>query len=249
MTHMRQLLLRSHESLRLLQSTISRVIRTTLWPEPTHPSAITPKPNEDSYMTMKGSELTFRQTAANHLEAVASLIGQMDRNAIERIVQLLRSTRDRGATLYVAGNGGSAATASHWVNDMGKATKKSGCIPVRAMCLSDNIAWLTALGNDEGYERIFAGQLENFVIAGDLLVVISASGNSLNLVKAVELARNRGATTIGFLGFDGGVLKDMVDDFIWVCTEEGAYEIVEDCHMALCHTLSKCLAQDSIQQQ
>ena len=117
-------------------------------------------------------------------------------------------------------------------------------ISERVMCLSDNVSWLTALANDEGYERVFAGQLENFARPEDVLVVISASGNSMNLVRAVELARQKGTSTIGFLGFDGGVLKTMVDELVWISTEKGSYELVEDCHMSLCHTLTKCLAQD-----
>jgi D-sedoheptulose 7-phosphate isomerase len=115
---------------------------------------------------------------------------------------------------------------------------------MRVMSLSDNVSWLTALANDEGYDRIFAGQLENFARSGDVLIVISASGNSPNLVKAVELARGRGVTTIGFLGFDGGVLKDQVDDYLWVPTEKGAYGLVESFHTLLCHILTDCLTRD-----
>ena len=115
---------------------------------------------------------------------------------------------------------------------------------MRVMCLGDNASWLTALANDEGYERVFSGQLENFARGDDVLVVISSSGNSPNLVRAVELARERRVTTIGFLGFDGGVLKGMVDDVVHVSTEKGAYEQVEDCQMTLCHILTMCLAQD-----
>lgn len=185
-----------------------------------------------------------RRIAADHLQKLASLIGQMDLDAIDRVFQRLRIARENSGTIYVAGNGGSAATASHWVNDLGKATKRSGYKPMRVMCLSDNVSWLTALANDEGYERVFAGQLENFARPEDVLVVISASGNSLNLVRAVELARQKGTSTIGFLGFDGGILKTMVDDLVWISTEKGSYELVEDCHMSLCHTLARCLAQD-----
>lgn len=87
---------------------------------------------------------------------------------------------------------------------------------------------MTALGNDEGYERIFAGQMENFAKPGDVLIVISASGNSLNLVRAVELARERKVATIGIVGFDGGTLKELVDQPVWVRSEKGTYELVED---------------------
>jgi D-sedoheptulose 7-phosphate isomerase len=164
--------------------------------------------------------------------------------AIERVLRHLQRARDAGATIYVAGNGGSAATASHWVNDLGKATKRSGRVPFRAMCLSDSISWMTALANDEGYERVFAGQLENFAMPNDILVVISASGNSVNLVRAVELARSKAMITIGLLGFDGGILKSLVSEVLWLESEKGCYELIEDGHMLLCHVLTKCLVLD-----
>jgi len=185
-----------------------------------------------------------RQIAGNFLQAFEVLLQQIDLDAIERIVQRLSAARDIGAMIYLAGNGGSAATASHWVNDLGKATKVSGCVPMRVLSLSDNISWLTALANDEGYERVFSGQLENFAQPGDVLVVISASGNSPNLLRAVELAKTRGLTTIGFLGFDGGALKDMVDEFLWLPTAKGEYGLVEAGHAMLCHILTICLAED-----
>lgn len=182
--------------------------------------------------------------ATNYLHSFESLLQQIDMDALERIVQRLRNARDNGATIYVAGNGGSAATASHWVNDLGKATKVARRRPMRVMSLSDNVSWLTALANDEGYERVFAGQLENFAQAGDLLVVISASGNSPNLVNAVELARKRDVATIGLLGFDGGALKDRVDECLWLRTERGAYGLVESGHGLVCHVLTACLARE-----
>jgi D-sedoheptulose 7-phosphate isomerase len=185
-----------------------------------------------------------RQVAAAYLRAFASLLRQVDLDAVERVVQRLRVARDRGAMIYVAGNGGSATTALHWVNDLGKAAKRDDRRPLRVMSLSGNIAWLTALANDEGYERVFAGQLENFAERGDVLVVISASGNSPNLLRAVELAASRGVTTIGLLGFDGGRLKEMVDEFLWLPTASGAYGLAEDGHAMLCHVLTACLAQD-----
>jgi D-sedoheptulose 7-phosphate isomerase len=186
-----------------------------------------------------------RQITQNYLRAFTLLLQRVDLDAVTRVVERLRRVRDEGATVYVAGNGGSAATASHWVNDLGKTTKRSGRAPLRIVGLSDNLPWLTALANDEGYERVFAGQLENFARPGDVLVVISASGNSLNLVRAVELARDRGLFTIGLLGFDGGVLRTMVDDYLWLPAEKGAYELVEDGHLLLCHVLTTCLVRDA----
>jgi D-sedoheptulose 7-phosphate isomerase len=185
-----------------------------------------------------------KQIAAHYLKAFETHLHRVDLDAMDRIVQCLRAARDQGAMIYVAGNGGSAATASHWVNDLGKATKRSGRAPMRVMSLSDNVSWLTALANDEGYERAFSGQLENFARPGDVLVVISASGNSPNLLRAVELAKTRGLVTLGFLGFDGGALKNMVDDCLWLPTAKGEYGLVEGTHAMLCHILTMCLAED-----
>jgi D-sedoheptulose 7-phosphate isomerase len=188
--------------------------------------------------------MSVNHIALNYLQACQNLLGGVDLAAVERIVHRLRGARDAGATVYVAGNGGSAATASHWVNDLGKATKRSGRSPMRVMSLSDNVSWLTALANDEGYDRVFAGQLENFARPADVLVVISASGNSPNLVRAVEVARGRDMQTVALLGFDGGVLKTMVHDCIWLETERGAYELVESIHSVLCHLVTICLVRD-----
>jgi D-sedoheptulose 7-phosphate isomerase len=184
-----------------------------------------------------------RQIIAEYLQSFERLLHNTDLAAIDRIVKRLRAAQDSGAMIYVAGNGGSAATASHWVNDLGKATKSAGRRPMRVMSLSDNISWLTALANDEGYKRVFSGQLENFAQPGDVLVVISASGNSPNLVEAVELSRKQGVVTIGFLGFDGGVLKNKVDECLWLPTEKGAYGLAESGHALICHILTSCLMQ------
>jgi D-sedoheptulose 7-phosphate isomerase len=203
----------------------------------------------DLYKRFKIGEFDMTKTSqaeqivAEYLLSFERLLHNIDMAGIDRILKRLRAAQDSGAMIYIAGNGGSAATASHWVNDLGKATKGTGCQPMRVMSLSDNVSWLTALANDEGYERVFSGQLENFAQPGDVLVVISASGNSPNLVEAVELARKRGVVTVGFLGFDGGVLKNQVDEYLWLPTEKGAYGLVESGHALICHILTSCLMQ------
>ena len=106
---------------------------------------------------------------------IAGLIASIDGDAVERIVEKLRSARDSGASIYVIGNGGSAATASHYATDLGRATKKGGLTPLRVNSLTDNVAWLSAVGNDESFADVFADQLENLIRAGDLLIAISAS--------------------------------------------------------------------------
>lgn len=185
-----------------------------------------------------------RQLAAEFIHEFLELLSRIDLDEIERVFHVLRTARDQGAMIYLAGNGGSASTASHWANDLGKATKASERSPIRVISLTDNVSWLTALANDEGFERGIAGQLENFARPGDVLAVISASGNSPNLVRAVEMAHARGVVTVGLLGFDGGVLKTMVDASLLLPSRKGAYGLVESGHALLCHILSACLAAD-----
>jgi D-sedoheptulose 7-phosphate isomerase len=198
-------------------------------------------------MEKNDSSLVAKTILTEYLQAFSALLDPEFVCSVDRVVRILNIARDAGATIYIAGNGGSASTASHWVNDLGKATKKPGRRPMKVMSLSDNVSWLTALGNDEGYDQVFAGQLENFAVAGDVLVVISASGNSPNLVRAAELARSRGLSTVGLLGFDGGALRNMVDEFLLLRTPKGAYGLVESVHSLLCHVLTTCLisAQES----
>jgi D-sedoheptulose 7-phosphate isomerase len=193
---------------------------------------------------MRTLQGTARQFAADFVHEFLNLWKHVDLDQVERVYQILSKARDRGAMIYLAGNGGSAATASHWANDLGKGAKAAGGAPIRVVSLADNTSWLTALANDEGYDRVFAGQLENFARPGDVLVVLSASGNSANLVRAVELARARKLVSIGFLGFDGGALKNLVDEVLLLPTRKGAYGLVESGHDLLCHILSACLAAD-----
>jgi D-sedoheptulose 7-phosphate isomerase len=180
-----------------------------------------------------------------YLDALYKVLDAIDVDAVERLVERLRLAREQRATVFVAGNGGSAATASHWVNDLCKATRADGRPSIRAVSLTDNASLVTALANDEGYDRVFAGQLENFAQAGDVLVVISASGNSLNLVRAVETAGDRGITTMALLGFDGGVLKEAVDDFVWLPTDVGAYGLAETGHSAVTDIVTSYLIADN----
>lgn len=183
--------------------------------------------------------------AATYLDALHKVLDAIDIDAVERLVERLRLARKQRATVFVAGNGGSAATASHWVNDLCKATRADGQPSIRAVSLTDNASFVTALANDEGYDRVFAGQLENFAQDGDVLVVISASGNSPNLVHAVETARARTVTTMALLGFDGGILKEAVDDFVWLPTDIGAYGLAETGHSAVTDMVTSYLIADN----
>jgi len=189
-----------------------------------------------------GNTSTAETAIDRYVTVLRRLVDDLDRAAILEVVDVLRAARAHGRTVYIAGNGGSAAIATHFVNDLGKATRVAGGF--RAMCLSDNVSWLTALANDEGFERVFTGQLENFASPGDVLIVISASGNSPNILEAVEFARNQGMLSVGLVGFDGGRLKDLVDRPVWVETESGAYGVVETMHALVCDLITTCLAEE-----
>ncbi len=191
---------------------------------------------------MEGS---FRESAADYIQQLRELLDKVDVEAVDALVQRLLQAQKNRATVFIAGNGGSAATASHWVNDLAKMTQCSGLPLMRAMSLSDNTSWLTALANDEGYENVFSRQLENFAEENDVLIVISASGNSPNLVKAVEFAKKREMVVLGLLGFDGGKLKNMVDECVLISTPKGAYQLVESCHSSLSHLITTCLMHPS----
>ena len=191
------------------------------------------------------AETEARRSADQYLGLLGQILKDLDVDAVLRVCARLHQVRESGGTIYIAGNGGSAATASHWTNDLGKATRCAGVKPIRVTCLNDHTSWMTALANDEGYDRAFAGQLENLATPGDVLVVMSASGNSPNLTQAVRTAQSLGAAAVAFLGFDGGALKSLVDDYIWLPTAKGAYGPVEDGHLVVCHLLTTMLAQSA----
>ncbi len=186
-----------------------------------------------------------RNVATAYVNELGRLLDELDLAAVDRLFHRLDDARERRAAIYVAGNGGSAATAAHWATDLSNATKAGGA-PMRPVALGQNAALLTALSNDHGYEHGLAAELDSHAAPGDVLVVISASGSSPNLVRSVEAAERHGVTTLGLLGFDGGVLHQRLDEAVLVRTEMGEYELVEDAHVVVCHVLTKCLAQPGL---
>lgn len=171
---------------------------------------------------------------------LSNLLNTLDSASIETFMAELEKARIEGRTIFIAGNGGSAATASHMCNDFGSALYKAGSSesPLRTISLTDNTPYITMVGNDYGYECIFTKQLEMLYTKGDTLIVISASGNSPNVVMAAEWVKTRGGQVLGLLGFDGGKLKQMCDVSIVLQTEKGEYGPVEDAHMILDHVFT-----------
>jgi D-sedoheptulose 7-phosphate isomerase len=160
---------------------------------------------------------------------------------VEQVVDVLDAARLAGHQVFIFGNGGSASTASHMACDLGKNTVMPGTPRLRTLSLNDNMALFSALGNDYGYENVFVEQLHNLVDAGDVVVAISASGNSPNVLKAVSLATERGAITVGLCGFAGGTLAKIVD--YPIVAENDCIEQVEDIHLILEHMITSAMRQ------
>ena len=174
---------------------------------------------------------------------LGEVLGSLDLGPVAEAVDRLYEAWKRGGTVLLAGNGGSAATASHFATDLVHSTRVPGRPPFRAVSLNDNQALLTAIGNDLGYERVFAAQVESLATAGDVVVLISASGNSPNVVEAARLARERGAEVIALVAFSGGTLAELADVTVHVPTEHGEYGPAEDVHMTLDHMISGALRE------
>lgn len=181
-----------------------------------------------------------REYATQYLDYLSSLLKSLDTSAIAQMIEALILANQNGKNIFFIGNGGSAATASHFANDLGVGTRFPAS-PFRAISLTDNNAVLTAIGNDEGYENIFVSQLQNLMRDGDLLVAISASGNSPNIIKAVDYVRRKGNTVIGLTGFDGGRLAQLSNINLNVKTPVGEYGPVEDIHMVFDHLIGTYL--------
>ena len=174
-----------------------------------------------------------------YLQQVGETLERLPLEKIEEVIAVLEYARQEGRQVFILGNGGSAATASHFACDLAKGTVVPGRPRFRVMALTDNMPFFSALANDTGYENVFAGQLANFLRPGDVVIGISGSGNSANVLRAVELARSMQAITIGFTGFNGGRLKDVVD--ICLLVPNYCMEQVEDVHLLLEHLICTCL--------
>lgn len=187
--------------------------------------------------TQKLVKSRFTDFASNYFSLLNNLIGKLDLDKMGEIFENIESARERGSTIYVAGNGGSASTASHINTDWSIGTRLRDT-PLKVLSLTDNNAIITAVANDYGYDQVFSRQLKIHAGKDDILLCISASGNSENLVAAAQVATELGMKTVGFLGFDGGILKDLLDVSITVETPIGQYGPVEDMHLIMNHVIA-----------
>lgn len=173
---------------------------------------------------------------ATYFSELGEALAGLPHRPIEAMVNILHQARLEGRTIFIVGNGGSASTASHFACDLGKNTVVSGVPRFRVMALTDNMEVFSALANDLGYENVFAEQLANLLQPGDVVIAISTSGNSPNVLKAVEFACAQGATTIGWTGQGGGGLAGLVDLLIEVPSSR--IEQVENAHLILHHLVT-----------
>ena len=158
---------------------------------------------------------------------------------VKKATQIIFDCISNKNSIWILGNGGSASTAEHFETDLSFVRYEKKTLKINASALTSNSSLITAISNDIGFEKIFSHQLQRKASKGDLCIVISASGNSLNLINGVKVAKLMGLTSIGLLGFDGGELAGQVDFSIIVKTEIGKYGPVEDAHLAICHAISQ----------
>lgn len=175
----------------------------------------------------------------SYLTQLARTIQELPHEQIWTVIRVLEAAWRRGARIFIVGNGGSAATASHMANDLNKLTIVPDQQRFKALALTDNVPLMTAWGNDAAYEQIFAEQLRNFIEPGDVVLAISCSGNSPNVLHTIAVAREHAAITIGLTGATGGRLKPMVDHCIDVPSDHIGRQ--EDSHLILGHVIANTL--------
>jgi D-sedoheptulose 7-phosphate isomerase len=185
--------------------------------------------------------LTIERTATSmalqeHIECVRDALSAIPLADIERVVDVIVEAHVAQRHIYTLGNGGSASTATHFACDLSKATIVSGRARLRVTSLTDNVALLTAWANDTSYDRVFAEQLINVLNPGDVVIAVSASGNSPNVLAAIDVARSLGAVTVALVGFGGGRLKQTTDMSVHIPVDD--YGVVEDCHLVLEHAIT-----------
>lgn len=178
-----------------------------------------------------------------YLSEISDILQQLPQDQIAQVIRALKQTRLEQKQIFIIGNGGSAATASHFANDLLKATVADDKPRMKAIALTDNIPVMLAYANDNGYETIFAEQLDALAGPGDMLIAISGSGRSPNVLRALDLASTRGLTTIGFTGRDGGEMPRKCDLCLIVPCQPMVQ--IEDVHVVLTHLITSAICNEA----
>jgi D-sedoheptulose 7-phosphate isomerase len=177
----------------------------------------------------------MKQWISAYLQAQKAAHDSIPVDAVIRLIELFRQALKEDRQVFVFGNGGSAANASHFATDLGKGASDKLRKRFRVLSLNDNVSWLTALANDYAYEDVFAGQLQNYAHRGDIAMALSVSGNSPNCVKALEWAKKNGLRTVALVGVKKGRLAEIAEEAVVI--NDAHYGRVEDAHMGICHML------------
>jgi D-sedoheptulose 7-phosphate isomerase len=189
-------------------------------------------------------ESSANTTSSDYMRRVQAACSALDMKDVAEVGAVLLNARASNSMVFTVGNGGSAATASHMATDFGVGSHSRG-LGLRTVCLCDSASVMTATANDLSYERVFAEQIELLACPGDVLVVISASGNSPNILQAVHVARTLKLVCIALTGFNGGALRGIVDHNIHVPTAVGDYGPVEDVHLIINHMLTEIMRRET----
>ena len=179
--------------------------------------------------------MDYSEQIKKYIDLEIEILNGLDQNEINKAMNLLEETREKGSNVYVFGNGGSAATASHMENDFNKGVSEKLEKKYRFQCINANMATIMAIANDNGYDRVFEQQLENKLKEEDVIVAISGSGNSENVIKAVNYAKKQGCKIIGMTGYTGGRLKELSDVSLHVPLDN--MQITEDVHIIFNHMM------------
>ena len=185
----------------------------------------------------------YTQDIAAYFQRLKSTVDRLSLTDINQVMSVLEQAREAGRMIFIMGNGGSAATASHYVCDFNKGVSLNQEKKYKFLCLNDNLPSMMAYANDLSYDGIFVNALNTYFQPGDVVIGISGSGNSTNVLRAIEYANRHGGITIGLSGYDGGKLKQMARYNIHVPADD--MQITEDLHMVLDHCMMKILSSDS----
>ncbi|MHB9071369.1 MAG: D-sedoheptulose-7-phosphate isomerase [Sedimentisphaerales bacterium] len=187
--------------------------------------------------------MTIAQGISDYMDSLSNALKQLDKEQLAKVVEVLLKAQQQGKKILTMGNGGHGNTAAHMINDLAKHTTSSDSKDAvvtekrfRTMCLNDSVSFVTGIGNDMGYDYIFSEQVKNWCDASDVVIGISGSGNSENVLKAFEVAKSLGATTICFSGKGGGKAKAVAD--ICIVVPSSKMVQIEDVHLAINHALA-----------
>jgi len=183
-------------------------------------------------------------TIGNYIEQHNLVIESFDYQEIENAINLIKETAEKGKRIAVCGNGGSAVAASHYITDWNKMVYSHASLRFNGICLSDNIGLITAYSNDLSYNEVFSEQVKNLMEEGDLLIMLSGSGNSGNVIKAAEIANGMKVITLAICGYDGGKLKQVSNSSVWIRSND--MQLCEDAQTVFGHMVMKSLCKEKI---